>query len=119
MVQNAPPQFQSFVTRPMIHTLPDGTSTTLFVDIGLPYLIPPDDPATVSDWGCQYRTRGFARDEFHTVFGVDGVHALYQALSLAGVRIAAQPESLSLDFGGVPNFGFPPVVKPLLDNIGA
>lgn len=117
-MQIAPAQFQVLVTRPMIYTLADGTNTTLFVDIGMPYLIPPDNPANDPAWGCQFQTRGFASDELHTVYGVDGVQALYLALALAGTRIAALPESLGLDWGGAVNFGFPPRPKPIAENVG-
>lgn len=105
--------FQRLVTRTMTCTEADGTSYPIYIDLGVPFIVPPDDPADDELWGCQYQSRGFANDDLLTVFGVDGIQALYMAMSLAGVRIAAQPESLLLDWGGVVNFGFPPIVAPL------
>ncbi len=112
-MQNAPQQFQAFVSRSMIYTDSNGVANPIFVYFGCPYSIPGTDPNGDPIWVCQFQTQGFASDEFHTVCGVDGVHAIYLALSLAGVRVAAQPEAMGLDWGGALNFGFPPIVNPL------
>jgi hypothetical protein len=99
----------------MIYSTADGKTSRLHVDIGLPYMVPSGRSTTKPSWACQYRTRGFARDELLTVYGADGVQALYMALQIAGVRIASQPESIHLDWASAVNFGFPPVVTPQFD----
>jgi hypothetical protein len=99
----------------MVYSAPDGKTSRLHVDIGLPHMVPSGRSTTKPPWACQYRTRGFARDEFLTVYGADGIQALYMALQIAGVRIASQPESSQLDWASALNFGFPSVVTPQFD----
>ena len=108
-------EFQPFATRTFLYTRPDGSTSPILVEIGIPYAMPADDPAIEPAWACPFRTRGFAADESATIFGVDGVQALHLALGFAGTRVAAKPEAAGLDWADVPNFGFPPMESPPTD----
>ena len=78
------------------------------MDITKPIAINNPDPALV-DWECEVRTRGFGVDGSQTVIGVDSVHALFNALVLAGGLVGSSLVSLAaeIDWAEMDNYGFP------------
>ncbi|RUL88039.1 DUF6968 family protein [Tautonia sociabilis] len=95
-------------TRPMVWLRADGAEIPAFVEIGMPYQLPPDVPGEPGDWACRVRTRGLGDNNFYTVYGVDGIQVLYLALSMAGTLVSNSIVAGDLDWSEVPNFGFPP-----------
>ncbi len=86
----------------------DNVERSAFIDITRPVPIENQDPA-LTDWVCSVRTRGFGRDGSHDVIGVDSVHAILNALILAGGLVGSSLVSLAadIDWAEMDNFGFP------------
>jgi hypothetical protein len=86
----------------------DEVERSAFIDITRPVPIINEDPA-LTDWGCRVISRGFGRDGSHEVIGVDSVHAIVNALILAGSLVGASLVSLAadIDWAELDNFGFP------------
>jgi hypothetical protein len=57
---------------------PDGTVTPVSVQIGLPG----PHPDHVGDWSCPCRIQGLGDEEVWTVYGVDALEAVAEALEL-------------------------------------
>ena len=96
-------------TRAFSWAHPDGAEQKAYIDISLPVELPNDD-SNMTDWECHVITRGFGADSVYPVIGADAVQALYNALILAGTLVSSSLVALAsdIDWGELPNFGFPP-----------
>ena len=105
-------------TRSMIYTRPgDGAQINVFVDLSLPYAVPPQNPGDDQVWACDVQTRNLNDPNVHTLYGIDAIQALYLAMSFAGTLVSNSNAAANLDWTGVPNFGFPPTVQPAADGV--
>jgi hypothetical protein len=96
-------------TRKFAMTYQDGSEQFAYLDISLPLELPNPDPE-MTDWQCQVITRGLGADKSYPVIGADAVQAIYNALILAGALVSSSLVALAsdIDWGELPNFGFPP-----------
>jgi hypothetical protein len=103
-------------TREMTWEDADGDTHTAYVDIGVPSERQAPDANSESDWECKVRLRNLGDEEVRSAYGVDAVQAIFHALAMAGVLVAANGLADELDWSEVPNFGFP--LPPVVPNDG-
>ena len=110
------PMTAIIATRTMLRNRPDGTQTTLTVNIGAP--APTPAGSVLQGWYCPLQFQGFPalEDCAWSGSGSDSAEALISALIIPGKLLRLLSYAREINFSGLPTFGFPESLP--LPNLG-